>query len=325
MTTKIKGIDISHWQNDAGPIDWNKVKKDGVEFVIVKATEGTGYVDPYFKANVKNAKKVGLKVGAYHFARFETESKMKAELNHFLKTIKGMGLTYPAVLDLEDQSLNVSKSKLTDLAKQFLDGIEDAGYFAMLYTYTSYIDSKLDESKLKDYALWMARYSSKLGRDADIWQYSQTGKVNGIKGDVDLNWGYRSDLFGEKGKTVDKPKATTPKPAPKPKPKATPSTHTVKSGDTLSEIAVKYGTTTANLKSINGLKDADVIYIGQKIKLTGSAPTPKATTKNYTVKSGDTLSGIASKNGTTVAKLKSLNGIKDADVIFAGQKIKLPK
>lgn len=115
------------------------------------------------------------------------------------------------------------------------------------------------------------------------------------------------------------------------------TTYTVKSGDTLSEIADKYKTTVASLVSLNGIKDANKIYPGQVLKLKASASTPSSssskpstststsTAKTYTVKNGDTLSDIAVKYKTTVEKLVSLNGIKDKNKIYPGQVLKLPE
>ncbi|MBF7017940.1 LysM peptidoglycan-binding domain-containing protein [Staphylococcus durrellii] len=113
---------------------------------------------------------------------------------------------------------------------------------------------------------------------------------------------------------------------------ATTKTYTVKSGDTLSTIASKYGTTYQKLMSLNGMKNT-IIYPGQKVKVSGTSSktttnTPAKTTSTassstYTVKSGDTLSVIASKYGTTYQKLMSLNGMKNT-IIYPGQKLKVP-
>lgn len=98
-------------------------------------------------------------------------------------------------------------------------------------------------------------------------------------------------------------------------------TYTVKSGDTLSGIAAKYGTTWQALQQINGIADANKIYPGQVLRVTGSAAAPAA--KTYTVRSGDTLSGIAAKYGTTWQHLQQINGIKNANLIFAGQVLRI--
>lgn len=326
MAYKELGVDVSHHNNDKGPINWKAVKNDGVDFALIKATENMSYVDPYFKSNVKNAKANGLKVGAYHFARFRNVSTMKAELDHFLSTIKGVGLTYPAILDIETNDYKLSTKTITDLAIQFLEGIEKAGYFAMIYTGKAFLEEVLDESRLKPYAKWIARYNSTLGRTSDMWQFTDRGTVKGIKGGVDMNWNYRSDLFGVKGadivdtvsKPVTKPVAT-PKPKPTPKPsKSIPNTYKVKSGDTLSGIASKYGLSVDKLVKWNNIKNKNVISIGQVLKL----KKPTSTSKTITVKSGDTLSELAVKYGTTVAKIKSLNGLK-SDLILIGQKLKV--
>lgn len=322
---QIKGIDISHWQNDRGSIDWAKVKADGVEFAIVKATERNNYVDPFFKQNVAGAKAVGIKVGAYHFARFKDEQTMIAELNHFLSTIKGVGLTYPAVLDIETNEHKVGRSALTDLAVKFLEGIEKAGYFAMIYSGKSFLENTLDESKLNRFAKWVARYNSTLGRSSDIWQYTSTGSINGIKGDVDVNWSYRDDLKGELNGQA--PAQTVVTPAPQPAPVTVPDTYTVAPGDSLSKIASKYDVSVNDLVAWNGIKDKNVIQVGQVLKLkkpaTVSAPqTATASVSGHKVVPGDTLSELAVKYKTTVANIKALNGLT-SDTIYVGQTLKI--
>lgn len=190
---KIKGIDVSHWQ---GEIDWKKVKQAGIGFAFVKATEGTTFVDGKLYKNVAGANAAGLKVGAYHYGKFSHVNEAKAEAAHFLKIVTGLKLTYPLVLDLEENRQNVGKAALTGAAISFLEEIENRGRFAMLYTGKNFLESQLNENQLKPYALWVARYHIELGRKADIWQYSSEGRVNGINGNVDLNWSYR-DFAGE--------------------------------------------------------------------------------------------------------------------------------
>ncbi|MDY0396758.1 LysM peptidoglycan-binding domain-containing protein [Virgibacillus halophilus] len=108
------------------------------------------------------------------------------------------------------------------------------------------------------------------------------------------------------------------------KPAAKASTYIIKSGDTLSGIAKKYGTTVNKLVSLNGIKNANKIYAGQKIKVTGSSPKKKATAKKYhVVKSGDTVSGLAAKYGSTQAQIKSWNKLSDVNLIKIGQKLRV--
>jgi lysozyme len=184
----IKGIDVS-WHN--GSVDWAKVKAAGVNFVFIKATQGTGYAQvDYFRNNAPKAAGFGLNVGAYHYGTFSNIPEALAEAKYFLSVVKDYKLTYPLVLDLEENKKSVSKKQLTDAAIAFMEMIKHAGYQTMLYTNKSFLDNVLDESLLK-YPLWISRYYKELGCKADIWQYSDQGQVNGISGNVDVNWAYR--------------------------------------------------------------------------------------------------------------------------------------
>lgn len=310
---EIKGIDISHWQGD---INWKKVAKDGIKFAFIKATEGTTLKDKNFETNVSGANAAGIKTGAYHFARFGSKSEALAEARFFLSVVKKASLSYPLVLDLEVNQRDVSKSVLTKAAIAFLREIESAGYFAMIYSSKSFFENCLDESKLKPFALWVARYSSKLGRDADIWQYSDCGKVAGISGNVDMNICYRAGLQAKSAVKTEK----ALKPASNQKNGKLETTYTVKKGDTLSKIAQKYKTTVKVLQNLNNIKDVNKIYVGQKIKIRDNSSNQK---KYYTIKSGDTLIGISQKFNISIKTLQSWNGIKNPNKIYASQKIRI--
>jgi lysozyme len=309
--TQIKGIDVSHWQGD---IDWKKVADDGVEFAFIKATEGTSFIDDKFLANVNGANAVGIKTGAYHFARFGCVEEAKEEARHFLDVVSKVTLTYPLALDLEVDQKKVGKTKLTDAALAFLEEVEKAGYTIMLYSGKIFLENCLEECRLKKYPFWIARYNDDLCRDADIWQYTSEGKVNGIQGNVDMNWAYKDFTVPAKieVKTIvasEQQKTET-------------FIYTVKAGDTLSEIAAKYKTTVKDLQQLNGIKDPNKIFVGQKIKIKGTASSTNKPTY-YTVKPGDTLSAIAKRYNTTVQNLVKLNNIKNPDLILVGQKLRV--
>ena len=214
----IKGIDISHYQ---GNINFTKVKADGYEFVFIKATEGNNYKDPMFETNFNNAKAAGLKVGAYHFGRFESIADAKAEAQFFLQTVKGKTFSYPVVLDLEVDKYNLTDKVLTDATIAFLETLENAGYFAMLYSGKYFLENELEDERLKPYALWVARYAKELGRDAGIWQYSSKGQVDGIAGNVDVDIAYYDYSFvSPKGAKVETVKVQAKAPKAKPCPKS---------------------------------------------------------------------------------------------------------
>ena len=188
-STNVKIIDVSHWQ---GAIDWEKVKDDGVKGVFIKATEGTSYVDPKFKENAINAKKAGLKIGFYHFAHPNNDPVKEVE--HFLKTIKDFQNDLPLVLDLENNK-GLTKSQVTAFAEKWLNEIiKRTGQTPLFYSYTSFIKSYIDKS-LNKFPLWIAQYTTALKPSSNgiwnewkVWQYSDSGKVNGINGNVDLNY-----------------------------------------------------------------------------------------------------------------------------------------
>ncbi|KJE26431.1 spore coat assembly SafA domain protein [Geobacillus kaustophilus] len=311
----MKGIDVSRWQ---GSIDWNKVKADGIEFVFVKATEGYGYVDPNFEQNVRGAYNAGLDVGAYHFARFESVNDAINEAKHFVNTVKDKPLNLPLVLDLETNEHGLSYAELTKAAETFLNYVRESTQFpVMVYTNKSFL-SKFQ--KPSGVLLWYARYGvAKPDVDCDYWQYTDKGKVNGINGYVDMNLLMRSEHPAKVVKPTQKVEAVRQS---KPQAKPTGDIYIVRSGDTLSEIAKKFNTTVSELVKFNNIKDPNKIYVGQKLRIRGSA-TVKSSPQYYVVQRGDTLSEIAVKFKTTVKKLQRLNGIKDPNKIYAGQKLRV--
>lgn len=185
------GIDVSKYQ---GNIDWAKVAKDGVRFAILRAgsQDNNGpYVDPYFEKNYTGAKAAGLKVGAYVFTYGKTEEEQNKELNVWLTALQGKTFDYPVFVDAEaDQLKNVSN--LTNLVKRMMDILDQKGFIPGWYSYTNFINSYIDANALKDYPLWVADYRDSIGYKGDymMWQYSSSGTIDGISGDVDLNLDY---------------------------------------------------------------------------------------------------------------------------------------
>ncbi|MEG0378617.1 MAG: LysM peptidoglycan-binding domain-containing protein, partial [Eubacterium sp.] len=176
----------------------------------------------------------------------------------------------------------------------------------------------VDPYALSDKPLWIAQYNDRITHETPglfgMWQYSSSGSVGGISGNCDMNecyvayWDGSSDNNGPS--------------VPTEVPTETPSgdTYTVQSGDTLSEIAERFGTTYEQLASLNGIADPNIIYPGQVLKVTGT-PSARLT---YTVQEGDTLSAIADQFGTDYSTLANLSGITDPDIIYPGQIIVLP-
>ena len=306
-------IDVSYAQ---GQINWDQVKTTGVDGVIIQCGYGdniTSQDDKYWKRNADECTRLGIPFGAYIYSYATSMAQIESEAQHILRLVKGYKLSYPIYLDLEEPG---TQAGAVDRAKRFGDIIESAGYWCGIYANLNWWNNYLPG--LDRFTKWIAQYNSACeytGANKDIWQYSDTGRVAGIAGNVDMNECYRdfpAEIKGGESTSASKP-AAKPPPAPAAK------THTVQSGETLSGIAAKYGTTYQSLAAINGIDNPNLIYAGQVLKLTGSA----AASKTYTVQSGDTLSGIAAKYGTTYQRLAQINGISNPNVIYPGQVLKI--
>lgn len=180
----IKGIDISAHN---GHIDFRNVAEDSIDFVIMKATEGTDFCDASFNINYHAAKGAGLPVGAYHFFRFETPGAVQA--SHFINTIAGKEFDLPLAIDVErtgnnlDQSITRVKRELHDM----VDAVRRAGYPVMIYVNKKdrarFIDGEFD-----DVPLWICSLSdAPVSPNWIYWQHSHKGHVKGISGPVDIN------------------------------------------------------------------------------------------------------------------------------------------
>lgn len=196
-TCKI-GIDVSRYQEN---IDWAAVKGAGVQFAMLRLGYrgyGTGalVMDPYFQQNIQGAQANGIEVGVYFFSQAITPEEGAEEARFCLNALKGYHITYPIVFDWEsyDSSLEprtdgLDDKILTQCAVAFCEEVEAAGYQSMVYSNLTYFYLHFDLNQLVDYPLWLAQYNSRPSfyYHFDMWQYSGTGKVPGIDGNVDLN------------------------------------------------------------------------------------------------------------------------------------------
>ena len=178
----MNGIDISNIQ---GNVNMNLVKNDEIGFIVAKATEGSTLADAYHKQNITNAKAVGLLTGAYHFSGFTDVSSATAEANFFVSVCSAAEPAF-VVLDFEQQC----SGDMTEACLAFLD-IASKVAQAIIYCNPNYINSYLN-SGITKYPLWIANYgvsnpSTPLWGSYVIWQYSDSGQVSGISGNVDLD------------------------------------------------------------------------------------------------------------------------------------------
>lgn len=190
-----KGIDVSHWQ---GTIDFNKVKSNGVDFVIIKAggSDNGFYKDKKFESYYKGAVDAGLHVGAYYFVGKNCTSKKDgvADAKRFMKIIKDKQFSFPVVLDYEAPNALDPKGN-TAAAIGFCDTLESNKYYVSIYASDiSGFKDRLQIDKVDKYDKWVAKYSKEptYVKNYGLWQYSSHGKLDGITGYVDLNVSYKN-------------------------------------------------------------------------------------------------------------------------------------
>lgn len=279
----MQGIDTSKWQ---GNIDWEKVKADGIKFVILRAGYGrvANQKDEYFERSYAGAKAAGLYVGAYHYSYAMTAEEARIEAKTFLEWIKGKKFEMPLFFDLEEKKqLALGKEKCTEIAEAFMSAVEKEGYWVGLYMSKSHLENYISEKTRERYSIWVAHYGvSKTTYKGPfgIWQKSSTGKVKGIDGNVDLNECYvdypaeikKAGRNGYEKVTVPAPNKKTEKPVEKPVVKpAEPAyiDYSVKRGDSLWSIAAKYLGNGARYKEIMYASaiTSTTIYPKQKLKI----------------------------------------------------------
>ena len=309
---RVIGIDVSTWQ---GNINWDKVKKDGIDFAIIRCGYGQTGVDDQFARNMKEARRVGIKVGVYLYSYAHGAYEAQLEAKHCLDLVRPYGkLDMPIYFD-EEESYQYDIA--AQLATAFCNEIEKAGYWAGIYSSSS----KWQSSNLKGlnrYTKWVANWGSNsrpahnAGRPnvsgCDLHQYSSVGEVSGISGNVDMNELYRTSLFDDIAGTESDAPAPTPKKS---------------NAEIAKEVwEGKWGNGDERKKR---LTEAGYDYDAIQDIVNDTAPSEEKDGEYgvYVVQKGDTLTAIAKKYGTTVKKLKDGNNIKNANLIYVGQVIKI--
>ena len=323
---KYQGIDVSNWQ---GYINYEQVKKAGIEIVYIKASEGNNYKDPYLEINYENAKNNGLKVGFYHFLTAVNIQEAEEQARFFSSVISKKIPDCKLVLDYEVFG-GVPATLINQIARSFMEETKrltnkDVILYSDLYNSRTVFSKELAE----DYELWIADYTNSQNLENSQsnwnnwigWQYSNMGRISGINGYVDRDIFTKEILLNEKTEIPENNNSNNDTSTGK-------RYYIVKPGDTLSEIALQYGTTVNEIVSLNNIQNANLIYPGEKLiiaqKSTVQEREERATGKIiYTVKTGDTLSKIANKYGVTVEHIAKMNNITNVNLIYPGQKLRI--
>ena len=228
-----QGIDVSYHQ---GTIDWEKVKNSGqVDFAIIRCGIGmdqTNQDDTQWENNTSECERFGIPYGTFLYSYADTVEKARSEAQHVVRLVHGKNLTYPIYYDMEDNSvMNKIDSKTAgEIAQTFLNTLEANGYKNVaVYSSKSLFETKLTADIFNRYPRWVAHYNDTCGYQGSyhMWQYTNKGQIDGITGNVDLdykigNWtsaGYTpapatpvapaTPTTAVKKTTVSKPKATT--------------------------------------------------------------------------------------------------------------------
>lgn len=253
---ELKGIDVSHHQ---GVINWEKVKNDGIKFAMIRmgfGSDKTRNDDAYFNYNVKECEKYNIKWGAYLYSYALNVDDVKSEVSHARRLLKGKNPDFPIAFDMEDadkykqKNGMPNKSTLVDICWYFLNELEKDGHYVSLYANKYWLDNKLNSKRLDRFDKWLAQWTNKPTYDKQflMWQYTSTGKVNGIKGNVDKNIAYTDFNFNGKNEKI--------------------ISYTVRAFDTLTKIANKYNTSIDDIMKRNPhIYDKNLIYVGETLKI----------------------------------------------------------
>ena len=310
------GMDVSKYQ---GSIDFAKAAAGGLDVVYIRAGAGGDYEDPYFERNYSGAKAAGLKIGFYYSLGAADTASATREAEHFAGLIRGKSYDCAPAMDMES-TFGLSRAEANDIAIAFLSEIRMlTNGPAVIYTDASGARTLWNSSVAKLAGLWVANYGvTEPKADGGPWsgwvgfQYSDTGSVAGISGDVDLDK-FTEGIFTDGTVTVAGSKSTGGS-------ANRAIAVTVTKGDTLSGLACSYGTTVLAIARENGIYNVNMIAVGQTLYITAVVDNNTARAE-YTVARGDTLSGLARRFNTTVNRLAALNDIRNVNMIYIGQKL----
>ena len=298
--------------------------------VICKATEGTGYVNPFCDEHYQSAKAGGKLLGVYHYA---SGGNPEAEAEFFINNVQGYLHEAILVLDWESGD-NAAWGDSSWVARFCAHIVALTGINPMIYVQRSAANQCVG---LGDYGIWLAEYPDYALRgwndyvapnysgDYAMHQFTSSGNISGWSDVLDLSLFFGDAnawlaYAGATGQSFPVPQPQQTQTYVEPQVQSSGTTYIVQSGDTLSGIASMYGTTYQHLADINGITNPNLIHVGQEIRIDGSEP---ASDEYYTIQPGDTLSGIAAKFGTTWKRLAEVNSISDPNLIYPGNTIRI--
>ncbi len=324
--TIYQGIDVSGYQ---GNINFREVKEAGIDIVYIKSSEGSNYIDSHFERNYEQARANGLEIGFYHYVTARTEEQARRQAQFFVSVISGKVADCKLAMDFESFG-SLSKEEINRIGLVFLQTVEQlSGKEVILYS-NAYTANNIWRGELTNYPLWVAQYGVNEPQNNGTWdswagwQYTDMGEVNGISTYVDRNRFTEAVLLDDTATVPPVEQPENPDQGEGEGGNEQPTTNTmeitIQWGDTLSELAIQYHTTVAELVRLNDIQNPNLIYAGETL-IVPSANEQTGQSQVYTVKRGDTLSEIAMKYGTTVQAIAQDNNISNVNLIYPGQRL----
>ena len=295
-----------------GIVNFTRVREARITILYLRATSGADYVDCKLNANYASAVKAGLSVGFMHYLTARTVAEAREQASFFLRAISGRTTTLRTAMAF-DRFRGLDAQMINQIAEAFLSAVETGtGAAPMIFTDVQSANKIWNESLASRYPLWVSDYdvaspevNAGKWQGWTGWQYAEYGEIDGTA-ELPLS------LFTQNVRAS-----------------AAPSSGeklicvTVAYGDTLSSIAKLFGTSVNAIARLNRISNPNRIYPGQRLYIRVPASTPIACCDTYTVRRGDTLSGIAARFGTTVDDLVRINNIANANLIYVGQTLTL--
>lgn len=312
--TKVFGIDISHWQSN---MNLNKAKSEGVQFAIIRGMYGNAK-DVSFEDLYTKAKNSGLGVGAYQWGRASNVAQAREEAQLFVNyCLKGKQFEYPIYYDVEDSILiKLSVEELTNVIDAWCEVIEANGYFAGIYMNQSCFNNEVKGNELaKKYSQWRAFWTTENKKPVcQMWQFG--GESNYVRTNIVAGMVCDQDYAYEDFPTIMKTNGLNGFG------KSIPSTKTI---DQLAQEVLegKWGTKETNPTRKQNLTNAGYDYSKVQDRVNEILNSSKSTIEYYIVKKGDNLTKIAKAYKTTVNQLIDWNNIKNANLIYPGQKLRV--
>ena len=313
------GIDVSEWQ---GNIDFAEVKASGIDIVYIKSSEGTNYIDPYFRSHYEDAAVNDLNIGFYHFLTASNVQEAKAEARFFSSVVNGFDSDCRLAMDFEVFD-GLSVEEINNISFAFLSEVQNlTGKEVVVYSDAFNARETFSSSLASEYPVWVAEYGADEPEDGNwpTWfgfQYTNQGRIPGISTYVDRDF-FTSDIFLSDNSTINVPDTSQPE--------TNNNFVIVKRGNTLSQIALQYNTSYQYLAKINNISNPNLIFVGERIYVPTLTSSTKGDTSHvlYVVKRGNTLTQISRLYNVSIQSIVELNEIANPNLIFAGEILKIP-